>query len=403
MTRSASRLPDILKQNDADILRDWVKEQLATLRPEAMSESSLREQTQRFFGLLRDAVQSGELADITGPAWTGVREMLTDLSQSRATFGYTPSETAMFVLSLKQPLFTRLRQDVGRDAEALADEVWTATLLLDKLALFTTEVYQKGREALISRQQHEMLELSTPVVQLWDNVLALPLIGTLDSARTQVVMENLLHKIVDTGAAIAIIDTTAEDRRRRPADGRRLHHQRDPAPDRADDRPPGRRAGQRGDQGDAGRRLRDRAAEDRSHDRQASRALTGLREMDRIPILRMNEFLLVTIQVDMHDRLAMTLQDDLTEQIVRHRARGVLIDISSLEVVDSFIGRMIGNIAAMSRVLDAETVVVGMRPAVAITLVELGLSLPGVRTALSVDKGMDLLRTSFHGTPNGAS
>jgi rsbT antagonist protein RsbS len=123
--------------------------------------------------------------------------------------------------------------------------------------------------------------------------------------------------------------------------------------------------------------------------------------MDRIPILRTSEFLLVTIQVDMHDRLAMTLQDDLTAQIARHRARGVLIDISSLEVVDSFIGRMIGNIAAMSRVLDAETVVVGMRPAVAITLVELGLSLPGVRTALNVDKGMELLRTSLHGAPNG--
>jgi len=125
--------------------------------------------------------------------------------------------------------------------------------------------------------------------------------------------------------------------------------------------------------------------------------------MERIPILRMSEFLLVTIQVDMHDRLAMALQDDLTEQIVRHRARGVLIDISSLEVVDSFIGRMIGNIAAMSHVLDAETVVVGMRPAVAITLVELGLSLPGVRTALNVDKGMDLLRTSLNGASNGAS
>jgi rsbT antagonist protein RsbS len=123
--------------------------------------------------------------------------------------------------------------------------------------------------------------------------------------------------------------------------------------------------------------------------------------MERIPILRTSEFLLVTIQVDMHDRLAMTLRADLTDQIVRHRARGVLIDISSLEVVDSFIGRMIGNIAAMSHVLDAETVVVGMRPAVAITLVELGLSLPGVRTALSVDKGMDLLRMSLHGAPNG--
>ena len=114
--------------------------------------------------------------------------------------------------------------------------------------------------------------------------------------------------------------------------------------------------------------------------------------MERIPILKMNEFLLVTIQVDMHDRLAMTLQDDLTEKIVKTHARGVLIDISSLEIVDSFIGRMLGNIASMAHVLDAETVVVGMQPAVAITLVELGLSLPGVRTALNVEKGMELLR-----------
>jgi rsbT antagonist protein RsbS len=115
--------------------------------------------------------------------------------------------------------------------------------------------------------------------------------------------------------------------------------------------------------------------------------------MDRIPILKMGDFLLVTIQVDMHDRLALSLQDDLTQRIVQSRARGVLIDISAMEMVDSFIGRMIGNIALMARVLDAETVVVGMRPAVAITLVELGLSLQGVRTALDVDKGMDLLRT----------
>ena len=115
--------------------------------------------------------------------------------------------------------------------------------------------------------------------------------------------------------------------------------------------------------------------------------------MERIPILRMGRFLLVTIQVDMHDQLAMTLQDDLTQRIVRDRARGVLIDISSLDVVDSFIGRMISNIAAMSRVLDAQTVVVGMQPAVAITLVELGLELPGVRTALNVEKGMALLQS----------
>lgn len=117
--------------------------------------------------------------------------------------------------------------------------------------------------------------------------------------------------------------------------------------------------------------------------------------MERIPILKMGEFLLVTIQVEMHDRLAMTLQDDLTAMISRTGARGVLIDISSLELVDSFIGRVLANIASMSRILDAETVVVGMRPAVAITLVELGLSLPGVRTALNVDRGMELLRASL--------
>jgi rsbT antagonist protein RsbS len=117
--------------------------------------------------------------------------------------------------------------------------------------------------------------------------------------------------------------------------------------------------------------------------------------MERIPILKMGEFLLITIQVDMHDRLAMTLQNDVTDMIVKTHARGVMIDISMLDVVDSFIGRMLGRIASMSRILDAETVVVGMQPAVAITLVELGLSLTGVRTALNVDKGMELLRSSI--------
>lgn len=119
--------------------------------------------------------------------------------------------------------------------------------------------------------------------------------------------------------------------------------------------------------------------------------------MEKIPILKMGDFLLVTIQVDMHDRLAMALQDDLTQMINETEARGVLIDISSLEIVDSFIGRMLGKIAAMSRILDAQTVVVGMQPAVAITIVELGLSLPGVRTALNVDAGMEILRSAVDG------
>ncbi|HJY08344.1 MAG TPA: STAS domain-containing protein [Bryobacteraceae bacterium] len=123
--------------------------------------------------------------------------------------------------------------------------------------------------------------------------------------------------------------------------------------------------------------------------------------MERIPILKMGSLLLVTIQVDMHDQLALTLQDDLTTRIVRDRARGVLIDISALDIVDSFIGRTLGDIAGMARVLDAETVVVGMRPSVAITLVELGLSLPGIRTALNVDRGMVLLQTVVNGDAAG--
>jgi rsbT co-antagonist protein RsbR len=208
MTKAASRLPDLLKRHDSQILKEWIAEQLKSLRPEATSEAALRDEAQRFLGLLRDAVQSGDLDDITGPGWGVVQEMLGDLSHARAMNGYTPTETATFVLSLKRPLFTRMRQELGQDAATLADEVWTITALVDKLALYTTEVYAKGREELIRRQQLDMLELSTPVVQLWDNVLALPLIGTLDSARTQVVMENLLHKIVETGAAIAIIDIT---------------------------------------------------------------------------------------------------------------------------------------------------------------------------------------------------
>ena len=117
--------------------------------------------------------------------------------------------------------------------------------------------------------------------------------------------------------------------------------------------------------------------------------------MDRIPILKMGEYLLITIQVDMHDKLALTLQNDLTEQIVQYKSKGILIDISALEIVDSFIGRMLGIIASMSRLLDAETVVVGMQPAVAITLVELGLSMKGIRTALNVEKGMTVLRQSL--------
>ena len=207
--RPGTRVVELVRKHEAGILADWIKEQLSILKStERLSETALRIDCQRFLSLLRSALQASDEQDIMTPVWADVRDMLSELSRSRAKAGYTPSETAVFVMSLKQPLFERLRGDIGRDAETLADEIWYTTLLLDRLALFTTEVYQKGREEMILRQQQEMLELSTPVVQLWDSILALPLIGTLDSARTQVVMETLLQRIVETGASIAIIDIT---------------------------------------------------------------------------------------------------------------------------------------------------------------------------------------------------
>jgi rsbT co-antagonist protein RsbR len=146
--------------------------------------------------------------DINAPQWGDVREFLAELSRSRARQGFSPSETATFVFSLKQPLLAELRKEIGNDVDALEAEAWALTVRIDKLGLYTMEVYQKTREEVVLRQQQELLELSTPVVQLWEGVLALPLIGTLDSARTQVVMESLLQRIMDTGAAMAIIDIT---------------------------------------------------------------------------------------------------------------------------------------------------------------------------------------------------
>jgi len=206
-----SRIPDMIARRESDLLADWTREQLAatTLRSDLMRESELREQSRQFLNLMiRAASQQLSLNDINAPAWEETREFLSSISRSRAHQGFTPSEIATFVLSLKQPLFTMMRQELEGDPRKLADEMWVATTLLDKLGLFTTEEYQKGREEVIRRQQQELLELSTPVVVLWEGVLALPLIGTLDSARTQVVMESLLEKIVETGAGIAIIDIT---------------------------------------------------------------------------------------------------------------------------------------------------------------------------------------------------
>jgi rsbT co-antagonist protein RsbR len=205
-----SRIPSILYAYEEELLEEWIREQLARdiWRGDLLPESELRRQSSEFLGALRQAAESDNLTDIMTPQWSEVREILTDLSRSRVQQGFAPSETATFIFSLKQPLFTRLRQELEQDADTLANEYWAATVLLDQLGLFTTEAYQTSREAIIGRQQEELLELSTPVVKLWDGILAVPLIGTLDSARTQSVMESLLQQIIDTEATIAIIDIT---------------------------------------------------------------------------------------------------------------------------------------------------------------------------------------------------
>jgi rsbT co-antagonist protein RsbR len=209
--KGKSRILEVISKRESDLLADWMQEQLAatTLRGDLMKESELREQSRRFLNLMiRAASQQPNLDNISAPAWDDTREFLSSISRSRAHQGFSPSETATFIFSLKQPLFAMLRQELEGDSKRLADEMLVASALLDKLGLFTAEAYQKGREEVIGRQQQELLELSTPVVVLWEGILALPLIGTLDSARTQVVMESLLQKIVETGAGIAIIDIT---------------------------------------------------------------------------------------------------------------------------------------------------------------------------------------------------
>ena len=200
---------DVLRKHEGEILAEWLRLQEAnlSLRNNLFKAGELEQQCREFLTLLAKTMETAGDADpLTSNSWTPVRDLLSGLARSRAKQGFSPTETASFVFSLKLPLFTALRSE-SSGAE-LADEIWAATLVLDALGLFTTENYQQGREQIIARQQQELLELSTPVVQLWRGILALPLIGTLDSARTQVVMESLLQAIVETGSSIAIIDIT---------------------------------------------------------------------------------------------------------------------------------------------------------------------------------------------------
>ncbi|MFL9828124.1 STAS domain-containing protein [Rhodoplanes sp. SY1] len=204
----ANSLATILAEQNAALLSDWTERLRASgaLASGRIREAELQTQCRTVLDLLTTAVAAG--LDAASPAYGPLRDMLTDISRSRAVQGFTPTETATFVFSLKQPLFDALSTTKGVDSDTLARTIWDVTLMLDALGLHTMEAFQKTREETIIRQQREIAELSTPVVKLWDGVLALPLIGTLDSQRTQVVMENLLESIVAQTAEIAIIDIT---------------------------------------------------------------------------------------------------------------------------------------------------------------------------------------------------
>src|SRR4051812_10288866 len=201
----SATLARVVRVHEQEILAEWMRDQGGSRRRDAIEEVEQRRVSREFLGAVSASLQGG--TDVQAEGWSPVREMLGTFSAARARQGYSPVETATFVFSLKQPVFARLRRELA-DGASLADAMWETTRVIDALGLLTAEAFQRSREEVIARQQQELLELSTPVVELWDGILALPLIGTLDSKRTQVVMESLLEKIVELHAAIAIIDIT---------------------------------------------------------------------------------------------------------------------------------------------------------------------------------------------------
>src|SRR3984885_2117456 len=206
--RNHKNLAGVFGRDSDKIVTEWLNEMSgSTRRGDLIRESDLRAECSRFLQLMKQATESDSV-NFQSPAFDAVRDMLSEISRSWSQKGFKPSETATFVFSLKRPLFNAIQSQHRGDADAMAAEIWSLNELLDAMGLYTMEIFLKTREEVVRRQQEELLELSTPVVKLWDGILALPIIGTLDSARTQIVMESLLQAIVQTNSRVAIIDIT---------------------------------------------------------------------------------------------------------------------------------------------------------------------------------------------------
>ena len=405
--RTTERMADYLRDHRDKVVDRWSELVIAGVRGRTSFEEVRRELRDLYSLVVRVLSESDDHA--VGE----LRAALDELSRSRARDGFTPTETALGVFSLKDAVY-----ELVADTAELAPEFLVFSRMIDDLGLRTFESYSAAREQIITDQSTAMMELSTPVVRLWDGIIAVPLVGTLDSARTQLVMEKLLDALVATGANHAVIDITgvatvdtevAQHLLKTVSAARLLGAEctdlRDQAAGRADDRVAGHRVRRHRHQGDARRRARARAAAGRAESRAGVRTLflilpdsrTAVAKakkrgsMERVPIIKIGQTLFVSIQIDLQDDTVMRLQEDLADELSATGAHGVIIDITAVEIVDSFIGRMLTMIGSISRLFDAETVIVGMRPAVAITLTELGLSLSGVRTALNAEKGLEIL------------